>query len=71
MPQLIAAFAIGAGLYAGLSWLSRTLQREARRQAEERLKREDRHGYRIPKDLGTLEYDPDTQVYRPRQPGGR
>ncbi len=67
MPQLIAVFVAGAGIYAGLKWLSRTLEEQARvaaRQADE-LKRRAEKG-RVPKDLGTLEYDPDSGVYRPR-----
>jgi hypothetical protein len=67
MPQLIAVFVAGAGIYAGLKWLSKALESQARmaaRQADE-LRRRAEKG-RVPKDLGTLEYDPASGVYRPR-----
>jgi hypothetical protein len=68
MPQLIAVFVAGAGIYAGLKWLSRTLESHARvaaRQAEELRRRAEKSG-RVPKDLGTLELDPESGVYKPR-----
>jgi hypothetical protein len=72
MPQLIAVFVAGAGIYAGLKWLSKTLESQARmaaRQAEELRRRSGEKG-RVPKDLGTLEYDPESGVYKPRTPRG-
>jgi len=68
MPQLVAVFVVGAGLYAGLKWLTKVLESQARvaaRQAEE-LKRRAAEQGRVPKDLGTLEYDPESGVYKPR-----
>ena len=67
MPQLIIVFAAGAGIYAGLRWLSKALEHQARVAAEEadRLRRA-AEGNRVPKDLGTLELDPESGVYRPR-----
>lgn len=68
MPQVLAVMVAGAGIYAGLRWLSRTLEqhvREAQRHAEDLSRRAAEAG-RVPKDLGTLEYDPVAQVYRPR-----
>jgi hypothetical protein len=68
MPQLIAVFVAGAGIYAGLKWLSKVLEQQARmaaRHAEELRQRSAEKG-RVPKDLGTLEYDPESGVYRPR-----
>jgi hypothetical protein len=72
MPQLIAVMIAGAGLYAGMKWVSGFLQRqaeEARRQAEE-LERRTRTAAPPPKDLGVLEYDQEAQVYKPRTPRG-
>jgi hypothetical protein len=67
MPQLAVLALVGAGLYAGYRWVARTLQAEAaaaQRQAEEMLRRAS-EAARIPKDLGTLEWDEQAQVYRP------
>lgn len=68
MPQVLALVIAGAGLYAGYKWVSRTLgeaQRTARvREAE--LREAMGRGRSVPKDLGTLERDPATGVYRPR-----
>lgn len=67
MPQVIALVVAGAGLYAGYKWISRVLSdtQEALRRAESEVLRREaaRSG---PKDLGTLEYDPQSGVYRPR-----
>lgn len=64
MPQVLALVIAGAGLYAGLKWMSRVLaQTAAARQAEAEARKQARGG---PKDLGTLEYDPQAGVYRPR-----
>jgi hypothetical protein len=67
MPQLIAVFVAGAGIYAGLKWLAKALENQAHvaaRQADELKRRADKG--RVPKDLGTLEYDPESGVYKPR-----
>ena len=65
MPQVLALVIAGAGLYAGLKWMSRVLaQTAAARQAEAEARKQARGGG--PKDLGTLEYDPQAGVYRPR-----
>ena len=66
MPQLVAVVMASAGLYAGLKWLAKTFERQARLKAEEDLLRRHAEGRRAPKDLGMLEYDPETQTYRPR-----
>ena len=71
MPQVVAVMIAGAGIYAGLRWLSRTLEhhvREAQLHAEE-LSRRATDATRVTKDLGTLEYDPATRVYKPRGSG--
>lgn len=55
MPQVLALVIAGAGLYAGYKWISRYLA-DGRRPK----------GRSTPKDLGTLEYDAEARVYRPR-----
>lgn len=68
MPQVLALIAAGAGLYAGYKWVSRTLQ-EAQKTArvrEAELREAVARAKGEPKDLGTLEVDPATGVYRPR-----
>jgi hypothetical protein len=69
MPHVFALLIAGAGIYAGLKWMSRVMsdaQQAARlREAELREAMARREGG-TPKDLGTLEYDPATGVYRPR-----
>lgn len=66
MPQIVAAVLIGAGIAAGVKWLAKEFSKaaEATRLAHEE------HGARqpvaaVPKDLGALELDPKTGVYRP------
>jgi hypothetical protein len=69
MPQVLALVIAGAGLYAGYKWVSRMVadaQQTARvREAELREAMARRGG--APKDLGTLELDPVSGVYRPRE----
>jgi hypothetical protein len=67
MPQVIAVMLAGAGLYAGMKWLSRTFS-EAQRRAEAEARRQEAvaRGAQAAKDLGTLELDPQSGVYRPR-----
>lgn len=68
MPQVLAVMMVGAGIYSALRWVGRELEAAAdaaRRQAEE-LERRTRAA--VPKDLGALEFDPATNVYRPRSP---
>lgn len=65
MPQLIVLALVGAGIYAGYRWLwrpARMIVAEVRR-AEDELRRAD-HGA-AEKDMGRLECDPVTGVYRP------
>lgn len=67
MPQLALLAIAGAGLYAGLKWVSRALEAQAgaaRRQAED-LGRRASETVHAPKDLGRLEWDADSGVYRP------
>jgi hypothetical protein len=62
MPQFIALAVVGAGLIITARVLSRVIgdMGEVRRaEAEVRVK--------APKDLGTLTWDPEAGVYRPRE----
>ena len=67
MPQLVVLALMGAGLYAGYRWFSRAAKEvtaEIRRTEDElRL----RAGMTLEKDMGELEYDPASGVYRPKR----
>jgi hypothetical protein len=63
MPQIVAAVLIGAGIAAGVKWLAKEMTR-ATRLASEDLKRRG-PVMAAPRDLGELEYDAETGVYRP------
>ena len=70
MPQLVVLALVGAGLYAGYRWFARTsrqLAAEVKRTEEELRRRAS--GAAIEKDLGALEYDPATGVYKPAKRG--
>lgn len=71
MPQIVAAVIIGAGVAAGVKWLSREVSRAAKaaRLAAEELK-QNRQAAAGPKDLGALELDAATGVYRPTRKAG-
>ena len=65
MPHLVGLILLGAGLYAGYRAFVRVA---GRMQAElERAEDEARQPAAVEKDLGALEYDPVSGVYRPRQ----
>ncbi len=66
MQQLVMLALVGAGLYAGYRWLMRSAREvtaEVRRTEDELRRRAT--GAAIEKDMGRLEYDPVTGVYRP------
>ena len=67
MPQVIVLALLGAGFYAGYRWLARATGEigEQMRRADEEAGR--RPQGRIEKDLGALEYDAASGVYRPAQ----
>lgn len=69
MPQLMIAAALGAGLYAGYRFVARVVERmtEDARRAQEDLMRQ-ASGV-VEKNLGNLEYDPASGVYRPVKQG--
>lgn len=65
MPQVVLLAAIGAGLYAGY----KALMRAGERLAAELKRTEDEASQHAAnaaqKDLGTLQYDPRSGVYKP------
>lgn len=77
MPPFIAFAIAGVGIYAGLKWVTRELQRASAERASGPSGAEGNaahaHGHagadarHMPKDLGTLEWDAATGVYRPRK----
>lgn len=71
MPQLIALALIGAGAVAGYRWFSRQMEaaREAAARAEAEVRGAAAATSGAPKDLGRLELDAATGVYKPREPG--
>ncbi|MDQ8699394.1 hypothetical protein [Hyphomicrobium sp. LHD-15] len=68
MPHVFALVIAGAGLYAGYKWVSRQVaqMQDAVRRQEADLRDAVARGRGAPKDLGTLELDPKSGVYRPR-----
>jgi hypothetical protein len=64
MPQLVVLALVGAGLYAGYRWFARTSERLATevKRTEDELRR---RAQVAAKEMGTLEYDPASGVYRP------
>lgn len=67
MPHLVIAAVIGAGLFAGARFIARTAQRmaEEARRAQDDIVRQASGA--VEKNLGNLEYDPVTGVYRPEK----
>jgi hypothetical protein len=64
MPQVVAAVLIGAGIAAGFKWIAREMARavdDARGAHDDRPPR----NVTAPKDLGRLEWDAKSGVYRP------
>jgi hypothetical protein len=70
MPIFVGLALLGVGLYAGYRWFARAsgeIATELKRAEDERLRTDS--GQRLEKDLGALEFDPTTGVYRPAKPG--
>ncbi len=63
MPHVFALVIAGAGLYAGFKWVSRLVYPTVRLTRPRAMKSAPRPA---PKDLGTLDLDPQSGVYRPR-----
>ena len=70
MPQLLVAFAVGAGLYAVTRVLAKALegQSQAQRQRTEASARRTAGTAQGLKDLGALEWDETAGVYKPKTP---
>jgi hypothetical protein len=68
MPQLVVLALVGAGLYAGYRWYARASERVAAevRRTEDELRRRAQVAV---KEMGKLEYDPISGVYRPSNRG--
>jgi hypothetical protein len=65
VPQLMVLALVGAGIYAGYRWLwrpARMIVAEVRRAEDEIRRAATRSSV---KDMGLLEYDPISGVYRP------
>lgn len=67
MPHVIGLVLLGAGLYAGYRAVLRVAERVQTELA--RADDEARRPVVLEKDLGHLEYDPASGVYRPRPRG--
>jgi hypothetical protein len=69
VPHVIVLALLGAGAYIGYRWIMRTsreIAAEVQRAQEELRGDASPHGER---DLGRLEYDPQSKVYRPVKRG--
>jgi len=68
MPQLIVVALVGAGIYAAYRWMRQASDAITAKlnRAEDELQRRTAGG-RVEKDLGRLEYDAATGVYRPQK----
>lgn len=65
MPQLIFLAALGAGAYAGYRWLKKTAEEMTAEMQKAEVDVRERRQAGHAKDLGALEYDPKSGVYRP------
>jgi len=65
VPHVIALALLGAGLYAGYRWLARAAgdMGASLRRPQDELRQPSKGP--IEKDLGALEFDPVSGVYRP------
>jgi hypothetical protein len=65
VPQAIALALLGAGLYAGYRWFARAAGDFGATVARAKDELRQQPQGRIEKDLGALEYDSASGVYRP------
>ena len=72
MPQLIALALVGAGLFAGYKWVAGKARKALAEAERARAEAEQRAAAAMgaPKDLGQLEWDPVSGVYKPRRGKG-
>jgi hypothetical protein len=69
MPPLIAAMLVGAGAYVGIKVVQRVLASWSEMQASAaRATARSTPSAVVEKDLGSLELDPASGVYRPSKP---
>ena len=69
MPHAIVLALLGAGVYMGYRWIMRTsreIAAEVQRAQEDLRRGASPH---VERDLGRLEYDPQSEVYRPVKRG--
>ncbi|MGZ5914306.1 MAG: hypothetical protein ACXWJU_03105 [Hyphomicrobium sp.] len=64
MPQVVAAVLIGAGIAAGFKWIAREMARAVDDACGAHNDQPTRN-VAAPKDLGALEWDAKSGVYRP------
>jgi type II secretory pathway component PulJ len=69
VPHVIVLALLGAGAYMGYRWIMRTSKEIAAevQRAQEELRRD--ASPHVERDLGRLEYDPQSEVYRPVKRG--
>jgi hypothetical protein len=67
MPHLLFLAAVGAGAYAGYRVLKSTIAGLATQMEEAKVEVRERAKAKDARDLGVLEYDPQSGVYRPRR----
>lgn len=68
MPHVVLVLIAGAGVYAGMRWVAKALSHvEDAAQSMQDDAETVRAPSRTPKDLGTLDYDNEAKVYRPRK----
>jgi hypothetical protein len=65
MPQVVAAVLIGAGIAAGFKWIAKEMARVADEARVAHRDTASRNVTTAPKDLGRLEWDAKSGVYRP------
>jgi predicted negative regulator of RcsB-dependent stress response len=69
VPQLIALAVLGAGALAGYRWVAKQVNaaKDAADAAEAQLRKAADQHASGPRDLGQLEWDEVSQVYKPRR----
>ena len=65
MPPFLPVILAGAALYGAYKWAQRQMAVQVMR-ADEARRQKCQQSAGVPRDLGTLEFDPEAKVYRPR-----